>query len=499
MKTILKVFVWSALVMPFFSHAQIKPSEASILMNRGINIGNTMEASSEGAWNAPIKEYYFDDIKAAGFNTVRIPMNWYNHTSKNAPYTIDAAWLNRVEQVVDWGLDRGLFVVMNTHHETQFFNNFNGYLNMYVSIWGQIATRMKGKSDKLLFELLNEPHGAPTVANMNDFNPKAVKEIRKTNPTRIIVYSGNQWANSYNLINKDLINPDPNDKYLMGYYHSYDPIGFGLSGNGTFGTDADKKAIWDRFQSVSDWTIKSKVPAFIGEFGAVSKGDLNSRFRYYATVVDYAMQHTIPFMVWDNGGDFEVYKRSARKFNELKDILTHYYPQSTTNFTAVNAGGINLKWTNRATKASSILVQRKLTSSDTYTTVATIDANATSYVDKTAPAGTYYYRVITNIDPSTQYYGYPQQVTSTGVVTGLEDGELFYSSSVYPNPAKDVLHVHLPKATMHQKIELKNNIGQVVYSSENHSDKLEISLANLQSGIYFLSIGNEIHKIIVAN
>ena len=414
MKQITHVLLRVFLGISTIANAQLKPSDALPLMSRGINIGNTMEASNEGAWNAPIKEYYFDDIKNAGFNTVRIPMNWWNHTSKTPPYTIDAAWLNRVEQVVDWGLARGLFVEMNTHHETQLFGNFNTYLPMYVSIWTQIATRFKGKSDHLLFELLNEPHGAPTVANLNEFNTKVVKAIRSSNPTRLIVYSGNQWANSYNLINKDLVNPNPSDQYLMGYYHSYDPIGFGLSGTGTFGTAADKQGIWNRMQSVTDWTAKSGIHAYLGEFGAVSKGDLNSRFRYYACVVDYAIAHNIPFQVWDNNGDFQVYNRGARKFNELKDILVHYYPKSTTNFTANQAGGVVLKWENRATNATSILVQRKLTSADTYTTIATISANATTYTDNSAPAGTYYYRVITNVNTNTQYYGYPQIITTTG-------------------------------------------------------------------------------------
>ena len=414
MKKVKRFLILVFLAMPFLLQAQLKPSDAVSQMTRGINIGNTMEAPSEGAWNAPIKEYYFDDLKAAGFNTIRIPINWWNHTSKTAPYTIDAAWLNRVEQVIDWGLARGLFIEMNTHHETQLFGDFNKYLPMYISIWGQIATRFKGKSDHLLFELLNEPHGAPTVANMNDFNTRVVKEIRKTNPTRLVVYSGNMWANSFNLINPGLVNPAPGDKYLMGYYHSYDPSGFGLSGTGTFGSDADKQGIWNRMQSVTDWTKKSGILAYLGEFGAVSKGDLNSRFRYYACVVDYAMQHNLPFQVWDSGGGFEVYNRGGRSFNEIKDILIHYFPQSPTNFTATNNNGVVLKWTNRAPSATSILVQRKLTNSGSYITVATISATATTYTDVTAPAGTYYYRVITNASPTLQYYGYPQQVTATG-------------------------------------------------------------------------------------
>jgi aryl-phospho-beta-D-glucosidase BglC (GH1 family) len=414
MKKIIQFLILAFFIMPFLVNAQITPSAAVPQMMRGINIGNTMEAPSEGAWNGPIQSYYFDDLKAAGFNTIRIPMNWWNHTSHTAPYTIDAAWLNRVEQVVDWGLARGFYIVMNTHHETQFFDNWNTYLPMYISVWTQVAQRMKGKSDHLLFELLNEPHGSPTVDNLNQFNTQAVKAIRNSNPTRIIVYSGNQWANSYNLINTSLVNPNPGDKNLMGYYHSYDPISFGLDGTGTFGTDSDKQAIWNKMQSVADWATKTGINAYLGEFGATSSGDLNSRFRYYATNVDYAISHNIPFMAWDDNGGFQIYIRGSRKFNEIKDILVHYYPQSTTNFTATQSGGVVLKWTNRAPNATSISVQRKLTSSDSYVTIATISATSTSYTDNSAPAGTYYYRVISNVDATTQYYGYPQIITTTG-------------------------------------------------------------------------------------
>ncbi|MBY0427234.1 MAG: glycoside hydrolase family 5 protein, partial [Cytophagales bacterium] len=413
MRKIVRFISLVLLAIPFLTNAQLKPAHAVPQMMRGINLGNTMEAPNEGAWNAPIKEYYFDDIKGAGFTTVRIPINWWNHTSKTAPYTIDLAWLNRVEQVVDWGLARGLYIVINTHHEEELFNNFDTYLPMYVSIWSQIANRMKSKSDRLLLELLNEPHGKPTVANLNAFNSQVLKAIRTSNPTRIVVYSGNQWANSYNLIDKNLNIPNPADKYLMGYYHSYDPIGFGLSGNGTFGTDADKQGIWNKMKSVANWSAGNGIPAYLGEFGAVSSGDLNSRFRYYATNVDYAISNNLPFMVWDNGGDYQVYNRGARKFNEIKDILVNYYPQSPTNFTVAQQGGVVLNWTNRVAGANSISVQRKLTSADAYTTIATISASATSYTDFSAPAGTYFYRVITNVSSSVQYYGYPQQITST--------------------------------------------------------------------------------------
>ena len=43
-------------------------------MNPGWNLGNTLDAPDEGAWNNPkVVGTTFDDVKAAGFKSVRIP------------------------------------------------------------------------------------------------------------------------------------------------------------------------------------------------------------------------------------------------------------------------------------------------------------------------------------------------------------------------------------------------------------------------------------------
>ena len=113
--TILTVFFLS---LSTLSQAQITPAEAVSQMGRGINLGNTLEPPTEGGWNNPAaKESYFDDYVEAGFTTVRIPVTWDKHTAANSPYIVDASWLNRVEEIVEWGLERDMFVIINAHHE----------------------------------------------------------------------------------------------------------------------------------------------------------------------------------------------------------------------------------------------------------------------------------------------------------------------------------------------------------------------------------------------
>ena len=52
-----------------------------------LQLGNTLDAvPDEGSWNNPkVLEHTFDDIKAAKFKSVRIPVTWTDHFASQAP------------------------------------------------------------------------------------------------------------------------------------------------------------------------------------------------------------------------------------------------------------------------------------------------------------------------------------------------------------------------------------------------------------------------------
>ncbi len=213
--------------------AQLTPDQAIVQMGRGINLGNTLEPPREGEWNnGPAQEYYFDDYKAAGFATVRIPVRWDEHTQDAHPFAVEEAWMDRVEEIVDWGLSRDFFIIINGHHEDWLKQAYgNATLRArYDSIWSQIAVRFKDKSEKLLFEIINEPFGM-TVSQVDDLNARILGIIRRTNPTRIVIFSGNEWSGPSQLMAARV----PTDDYLMGYFHSYNPWKFRGTGSRDMG------------------------------------------------------------------------------------------------------------------------------------------------------------------------------------------------------------------------------------------------------------------------
>jgi aryl-phospho-beta-D-glucosidase BglC (GH1 family) len=297
----------------------LSPQEAIRQMIPGINLGNTLEPPTEGGWNNPAaQEYYFDDYKAAGFTCVRIPVRWDEHTDKKPPYAIDKAWMDRVEQIADWGLKRDLFIILNTHHEEWIKKGYAdpNQRERFDSIWRQISQRFKDKSEKLFFEVINEPVGL-SLPQINELNDRILKIIRLTNPVRIVVYSGNEW-NGFEPLIKAAV---PKDKYLIGTFHTYDPSQFALEGKGKWGTDADKAADKAMFDKVAAWSKETGIPVLVGEFGAVSKCDHDSRIALYTTFVQEIRSHGFAFTVWDDGGDYRIYQRKNRNWNEIKDIV----------------------------------------------------------------------------------------------------------------------------------------------------------------------------------
>ncbi|MGB3801651.1 MAG: cellulase family glycosylhydrolase, partial [Lewinella sp.] len=391
--------------------AQITPAEAVAAMGRGINLGNTLEPPLEGAWNnGPAQESHFDAYVDAGFTNVRIPVRWDEHTAEAEPYAVDPAWMDRVEEVVDWGLERDLYITLNGHHEDWLKESYDDPASRarYDSIWVQILDRFGDKSEKLLFEIINEPFGM-TVAEVDDLNARILGIIREDNPTRLVIFGGNQYANAEELLAAAV----PEDDYLIGYFHSYDPWSFAGEGIGTWGTEADFAALDEKFSRVDAWSTTNNVPVHLSEFGAVREADYNSRMRYYAAYVEAALRYGFAFSVWDDGGMFGILDRETDTWPEVKDILVNTYADSPTDLLLqppAEADSLNptvgLSWTNRMTD-DSLQIERRI-NEETFDTIATLAPTAEGYVDTTVVLNNEYtYRITTRRADGTILQSYP--------------------------------------------------------------------------------------------
>ena len=315
-------------------------------MKLGWNLGNSLEAAGgETGWGNPItKRKMIDEIKKAGFNTVRIPVRWdENYTDNN--YTINPAYMARVETVVNYALANDMYAVINIHHnkiQDEFCEANKGrIINEGSAIWKQVADHFKDYGDKLIFETINEPRykedwtGTTEYYNaLNEYNAKILSVMRETggnNHKRLVMMPTYCAAADYEKISAMVV---PNDANVAVSIHAYSPYNFALNeGEGsqsTFG-DADKMYLDEMFKSL-DKTFKQKgIPVVMGEFGAIDKNNLSDRIEFTKYYVQLASRYEIPCFWWDNGNSaitsknngFALFNRKTLKFvyPEIVDAL----------------------------------------------------------------------------------------------------------------------------------------------------------------------------------
>ena len=299
-------------------------------------LGNSLDATgggnsvnSETSWGNPkTTKAMIDAVKAQGFNTVRIPVSWGNHTSGNN-FTIDSAWLARVKEVVDYCIDNDMYVILNIHHDTstQYYYPSSTYKTQSVkfvkSIWSQVAAYFKDYDQRLVFETLNEPRLVGTgdewwfpvdypnnevvdsINVINTLNQTAVDTIRAAggkNNDRCIMVPGYGASIDGCTTYAFKLPTDKTADRLIVSVHAYTPYNFALNANGTSTFSNDLKSEVDYLYN----TIKSKfldkgIPAIIGETSASNKnGNSAERVKWAQYYMGKSAEYGVPCMLWDN-------------------------------------------------------------------------------------------------------------------------------------------------------------------------------------------------------
>ncbi|MGC8819928.1 MAG: glycoside hydrolase family 5 protein [Fervidobacterium sp.] len=297
--------------------------EYNRMIGHGINMGNALEAPFEGAWGVYIEDEYFKTIKDRGFNSVRIPIRWSAHLSNEHPYKIDEKFLARVKHIVDEALRNNLLVIINCHHFEELYESPDENGKVLIEIWRQISEFFKDYPDTLFFEILNEPARNLTPDKWNDLYPNVLNVIRKTNPLRLIIIDAPNWAYYKSVSELKLVN----DQNIIVSFHYYEPFNFTHQGaewvNPTLpvgvrweGKDWEKEQVITHFKYVNDWAKNNNVPVFLGEFGAYSKADMDSRVKWTDTVRKIAEEFGFSIAYWEFCAGFGLYDRWSKSWIE---------------------------------------------------------------------------------------------------------------------------------------------------------------------------------------
>jgi endoglucanase len=301
------------------------PPPSTWALSPGINLGGALEAPSEGEWGYTIQQDHLRKIKEAGFKSVRIPVRWSSHAPTSAPYTIDANFFSRVDQVIQWANDQGLLAVLDMHHwgyngddYDSIFINPDSQRQRFMKLWEQVAARYKDRpNDRLYFELFNEPHdggsknGVWTTCTATLPANKCFKEdneywagflqeglnvIRNSggnNGTRKVIIGNAQWNNPLYSLNATFANALPaSDRNIIVTMHMYEDFCFShyaweaKNNCRTWnGTDAEKAKITESINAIVNFKNTYNRPVYVGEWGPTIGKDGNnteyaSRVRY---------------------------------------------------------------------------------------------------------------------------------------------------------------------------------------------------------------------------
>lgn len=289
--------------------------------------------SAETYWGNPVTtKAMIDKVKSSGFNAVRIPVSWTNHIDENNQ--IDAEWLARVKEVVDYVIDDGMYAIVNVHHDDYTWLNPT-YVDQptveqrLTAIWETLSEEFKSYDYHLLFEGLNEPRviggtdewtcGTEEERDViNQLEQTFVDTVRKSggnNKYRTLIVTTHSASIDETSISSLIVPNDDRVIVSIHYYFPYDFVGNESDVN-TWGTDEDKANLDKGFKLLSDTFVSKGIPVIIGEFGTVDKDNDDARANYFNYYIQSAKSYGITCFVWDNNGDFGLLDRTSNLWND---------------------------------------------------------------------------------------------------------------------------------------------------------------------------------------
>ncbi|KRG16566.1 hypothetical protein ACA30_01930 [Virgibacillus soli] len=297
-------------------------------MQPGWNLGNTFDAvgADETAWGNPhVTEEFIKHVADQGFKSIRIPVTFDGRQAAGPDYIIDADFLERLDQVIQWSLAEDLYVMINIHHDSWIWlsegmhHNHDETLARFEETWKQLAEHFKDYSSKLMFESINEPQFNGTeqeqfeyLQELNTAFHQIVRESGGKNDTRPLVLptllTGSEPEKLSDLYETITELNDPNIISTVHYYGFW-PFSVNIAGYTRFEEDT-KNEIISVFDRVHDTFVAKGIPVIIGEYGllgfdtdmqAIEQGE---KLKFFEFMIYYAQEKELTHMLWDNGQHF---------------------------------------------------------------------------------------------------------------------------------------------------------------------------------------------------
>ena len=350
-------------------------------MGNGINLGNTMEAygrasfgtgaevsSYETCWGMPeTTQEMITGMKEAGFTSLRIPVAWTNAMNfESGDYTIGEDYLNRVEEIINYALNEDMYVIVNDHWDGGWWGMFGSAdeatrsraMELYTSMWTQIAERYQEYSDHLIFESANEELGfrlndtdiAPDSGTLSDgecytvanqINQAFVDTVRATggnNKDRFLLIAGFGTDITNTCDSRFQMPEDAAKDKLLISVHYYDPSGYCI--NTAVASWGDKDDYNDQNNMLAKMTrfTDQGYAVVIGEYGVLMENTAmkENTADYYRNFLSNCDLYGYVPMLWDCSN---MYDRNTCKIVD-EEVASIYQEHSLSAQSAKSADEI---------------------------------------------------------------------------------------------------------------------------------------------------------------
>ena len=320
-------------------------TELTKLMGNGINLGNTMEAyghislgtkadtsSYETLWGEPVTtQEMITAMHESGFDAIRIPVAWTNMMDyESGDYTIDEKYFDRVTEIINYARSENMYVIINDHWDGSWWGMFGSAteatrekaMDMYVSMWTQIADHYRDYSDYLIYESANEELGdrlndkdvAKDSGSLNEeqcyettnlINQTFVDTIRSSggnNENRFLLIAGYNTDVNRTCDDRFVMPKDTADSKLLVSVHFYEPSSYCTGSSiATWGTKDDLQNQHNILKQLTKFTdagygvIIGEYGIYINEDDTLKEGTLEY-FNNFLSICDY---YNYCPMLWD--------------------------------------------------------------------------------------------------------------------------------------------------------------------------------------------------------
>ncbi len=325
-------------------------------MKTGWNLGNSLDAhykaksgeanlGQETVWGNPkVTKELLDFVRSQGFDVIRIPVTWSNHTytAGDGNLHVHPDWLARVKEVVDTALSSGFYVILDTHHDGDLFHTgvsskeFESVKATAAVIWTDIAAYFSAYDNRLIFESFNE---VDNYEKYWQFGKKAASQMNELNQVFVNTVRGTGSGNAERILMVPTLLDNSGEDFQKAFILPKDTVSDRLLVTVHFYNQQFDQGIESGFERIESFSKNIKAPIIIGEWGTKNNYSPSGyRAVHASNYMARANAHGIKCIYWDNGSDYALIDRKNLTANtELINAIMNPAPHTSDGYSQLSS------------------------------------------------------------------------------------------------------------------------------------------------------------------